>query len=72
MIWFAGICCVPRACLKRDRTTTILVNDVNIISIAGARDNIVRANNNCKSVANLPGSSRPSSTVKFNGGIDKD
>jgi hypothetical protein len=63
---------VPKACLKRERTTTIRVNDVNIISIAGARDNIVRANNNCRSVVNLPGSLRLSSTLKFNGGIEKD
>jgi hypothetical protein len=33
-----GICCPPKACRKKDSTTTILVNDVNMISTAGRND----------------------------------
>jgi hypothetical protein len=72
IIWFAGICCVPRACLRRERTTTIRVNEVNITSIAGARESIVKRNNSCRTTATLPGSSPPSPAFKLIEGMEND
>src|SRR5262245_1686912 len=42
MIWFEGDCCVPKACRKKDNTTTIRVNDVKVTSTNGATDNRVK------------------------------
>ena len=36
-----GVCCMPMAVRKNDRTTTIRVNDVIIINIDGANDKTV-------------------------------
>jgi hypothetical protein len=33
-----GICWPPRACRRKESTTTILVKEVNMMSIAGRRD----------------------------------
>ena len=35
--WLGGDCCTPKALLKRDRTTTIFINDDKIITINGKR-----------------------------------
>jgi hypothetical protein len=37
-----GICCPPIECLRKPSTTTTLVKDVNMISIAGTKVMIVR------------------------------
>ena len=41
MTWFGGICMVPNALRSKDRTITIRVKDVTIISMAGAKDSTV-------------------------------
>jgi len=38
MTMFGGTCCPPKACLRKESTTTILVNEVSIISTAGRKD----------------------------------
>lgn len=43
MIWLGGACWTPSALLKRESTTTILRNDVKIMTIKGSNEKSVRA-----------------------------
>lgn len=40
-----GICCVPRAFLRNERTIVILVKEVIIMMMAGASDKTVKISN---------------------------
>jgi hypothetical protein len=42
MIWFGGSCGTPIACRKKDKTMTILVNELMRSRIAGANVRMVR------------------------------
>lgn len=42
MSWFGGICCVPRACLKNEKTTTSLTKLVITKSREGASTKSVK------------------------------
>ena len=55
---FGGDCCVPKAVLKRDRTTTIRVNDVMVTNRPGARDKTATSATICniRAVVEPPGS----------------
>lgn len=47
---------VPIAWRRRDKTMTILVNEVNMIRIAGARERTVNKRKICRTMATSPGS----------------
>lgn len=40
--WLGGICCVPSAFLRKESTIIILVKEVIIMIMAGARDKTVK------------------------------
>jgi hypothetical protein len=50
---------VPKACLRREKTTTILVNEVNIIRMEGAIANIVSRRRSLRTVETWPDSPEP-------------
>ena len=62
MIWFGGLCMVPRAFRSRERTMTMRVKDVSKMRMAGARERTVISRKICKTAETFPGlpaSSRP-------------
>lgn len=54
IIWLGGLCMVPKALRRRESTITILVNDVSIIRIAGARESTVKRRKICNTTATSP------------------
>ena len=48
MTWFGGICMVPNALRNSDRTITMRVKEVTIISMAGAKDRTVISRKICR------------------------
>ena len=50
---------MPSACLRRENTTTILVNEVNIIRMEGASANIVSKRRSLRTVETWPDSPEP-------------
>jgi hypothetical protein len=63
---------VPKACLKRDKTIIILVKDVTINKIAGARERIVSRITSWMSVFTFSGSVEPPDIVRLTLGREKD
>ena len=58
---------VPRALRRRERTITILVNEVRRIRIAGARERTVKRRKICKTTATSPGLPVLSNPMFING-----
>ena len=48
--WLGGVCCIPIAFLRNDRTITILVKLVIIISSDGAKASNTNKNKSCNSL----------------------
>ena len=46
MTWLGGVCCVPMAVRRKDKTTTMRVKDVTITKIDGAKLRTVISTNN--------------------------
>lgn len=67
IIWLGGLCMVPKALRRRESTITILVNDVSIIRIAGARESTVKRRKICKTTATSPGLPALSKPMFMNG-----
>jgi len=44
---FGGVCCIPSAVLRRESTTTILTNEVVIMTMDGASERTVRRPTSC-------------------------
>ncbi len=53
-IWFDGISCVPRACLRKWKMMTIRVNEVIVIRIAGRNESRVRMSTTCSGAETAP------------------
>ena len=39
--WLGGVCCVPIAVLRKDKTTIMRTNDVTMIRMDGAKESTV-------------------------------
>jgi len=70
MIWLEGVCWVPRACLKKAKTTANLVKEVISMRMAGARERMVKRKTIWSKMEISPGSS-PFSIPIFNEGKRK-